>query len=407
MSKRVRKLLVALVAVIGIAALVFVPRLLSSGRARVSLGLTEFQESLDAGHVQSVKLYDRDNELKGELDDGTKFASATPTSTRTSSRRRSSTKVSISRLRRAQHQPLGSVFLTSSRSSPSWACSSPDDQGPREDDLRVRTFTRGGGRQGPHADDLRRRRGTRRSGRGARARSRTSSRRRRGSRPSARRSRRACCSSGRPAPARRCSPRRSPGRPACRSSRSVRLATSSRCSWASARRACATCSRGEGRRRPPIVFVDEIDAVGRQRGAGVGGGHDEREQTLNQLLVEMDGFDQKHRRDPPRVDEPSRHPRPRAAAPGPLRPPDRRRPPRPRRAQGDPRGARARQAARARRRPRRHRPPHAGVHRCRSREPVERSGAARGARRPGADRPAAARRGDRPRHGRPGAQEPR
>jgi len=42
---------------------------------------------------------------------------------------------------------------------------------------------------------------------------------------------------------------------------------------------------------PSIVFIDEIDAVGRQRGAGVGGGHDEREQTLNQLLVEMDGFE--------------------------------------------------------------------------------------------------------------------
>lgn len=42
---------------------------------------------------------------------------------------------------------------------------------------------------------------------------------------------------------------------------------------------------------PCIVFIDEIDAVGRQRGAGIGGGHDEREQTLNQLLVEMDGFD--------------------------------------------------------------------------------------------------------------------
>jgi cell division protease FtsH len=42
---------------------------------------------------------------------------------------------------------------------------------------------------------------------------------------------------------------------------------------------------------PAIVFVDEIDAVGRQRGAGLGGGHDEREQTLNQMLVEMDGFD--------------------------------------------------------------------------------------------------------------------
>ena len=44
---------------------------------------------------------------------------------------------------------------------------------------------------------------------------------------------------------------------------------------------------------PAIVFIDEIDAVGRHRGAGLGGGHDEREQTLNQLLVEMDGFDQR------------------------------------------------------------------------------------------------------------------
>lgn len=42
---------------------------------------------------------------------------------------------------------------------------------------------------------------------------------------------------------------------------------------------------------PCIIFIDEIDAVGRQRGAGLGGGHDEREQTLNQMLVEMDGFE--------------------------------------------------------------------------------------------------------------------
>lgn len=48
---------------------------------------------------------------------------------------------------------------------------------------------------------------------------------------------------------------------------------------------------GEAKREAPaIIFIDEIDAVGRQRGAGLGGGHDEREQTLNQLLVEMDGF---------------------------------------------------------------------------------------------------------------------
>jgi cell division protease FtsH len=48
----------------------------------------------------------------------------------------------------------------------------------------------------------------------------------------------------------------------------------------------------QGKRHAPcIVFIDEIDAVGRHRGAGLGGGHDEREQTLNQLLVEMDGFE--------------------------------------------------------------------------------------------------------------------
>ena len=48
----------------------------------------------------------------------------------------------------------------------------------------------------------------------------------------------------------------------------------------------------QGRRNAPcIIFIDEIDAVGRSRGAGLGGGNDEREQTLNQILVEMDGFD--------------------------------------------------------------------------------------------------------------------
>jgi cell division protease FtsH len=47
----------------------------------------------------------------------------------------------------------------------------------------------------------------------------------------------------------------------------------------------------QGRRMPLYHLIDEIDAVGRHRGAGLGGGHDEREQTLNQLLVEMDGFE--------------------------------------------------------------------------------------------------------------------
>ena len=50
--------------------------------------------------------------------------------------------------------------------------------------------------------------------------------------------------------------------------------------------------KGAKSQAPSIIFIDEIDAVGRQRGAGLGGGHDEREQTLNQLLVEMDGFDE-------------------------------------------------------------------------------------------------------------------
>ena len=52
---------------------------------------------------------------------------------------------------------------------------------------------------------------------------------------------------------------------------------------------------------PCIVFIDEIDAVGRHRGAGLGGGHDEREQTLNQLLVEMDGLSLIHISEPTRL----------------------------------------------------------------------------------------------------------
>jgi cell division protease FtsH len=82
---------------------------------------------------------------------------------------------------------------------------------------------------------------------------------------------------------------------------------------------------------PCIVFMDEIDAVGRHRGAGLGGGHDEREQTLNQLLVEMDGFELKDNiiliaaTNRPDILDPA------LLRPGPLRPPDRRRPARPQR----------------------------------------------------------------------------
>ena len=53
----------------------------------------------------------------------------------------------------------------------------------------------------------------------------------------------------------------------------------------------ATCLNREKKNAPCIIFIDEIDAVGRHRGAGLGGGNDEREQTLNQMLVEMDGFE--------------------------------------------------------------------------------------------------------------------
>ena len=107
---------------------------------------------------------------------------------------------------------------------------------------------------------------------------------------------------------------------------------------------------------PCIVFIDEIDAVGRQRGAGLGGGNDEREQTLNQLLVEMDGFEGNAGRHRHRRDQPPRRARPGADAPGPLRPPGRRaaaRHPRPR---ADPARAHAQGADRRRRQGRRSSP---------------------------------------------------
>ena len=103
---------------------------------------------------------------------------------------------------------------------------------------------------------------------------------------------------------------------------------------------------------PAIVFVDEIDAVGRHRGAGLGGGHDEREQTLNQLLVEMDGFDVKGGVILIAATNRPGHPRPGAAAPGPLRPADRGRPPGHAGPPGDPQGPPEGQAGRAGRRPR-------------------------------------------------------
>ena len=142
---------------------------------------------------------------------------------------------------------------------------------------------------------------------------------------------------------------------------------------------------------PCIIFMDEIDAVGRHRGAGLGGGHDEREQTLNQLLVEMDGFEMKDN-----IILIAATNRPDILDPALLRPGrfDRQivvdRPDRIGRQQ-DPRGALEGQAAGARDRPRHARRRHARLHRRRPREPDQRGRAARRAPRQEDDRPGRAR----------------
>ena len=107
----------------------------------------------------------------------------------------------------------------------------------------------------------------------------------------------------------------------------------------------------QGKKNAPcIIFIDEIDAVGRHRGAGLGGGNDEREQTLNQMLVEMDGFESQRGRHPDRRDQPPRRAGPGAAAPRPLRPPGGGAEPRRERPREDPPGAHAQGAAGLRRR---------------------------------------------------------
>ena len=158
---------------------------------------------------------------------------------------------------------------------------------------------------------------------------------------------------------------------------------------------------------PAIVFVDEIDAVGRHRGAGLGGGHDEREQTLNQLLVEMDGFESKTG-----VILIAATNRPDILDPALLRPgrfdrqivvdaPDLvgREAILQVHSQDKPLTAGVDLNVLARRTP--------GLHRRRPRQPDERGGAARGPSRFEAHRHARTRRGDRPRHRRARAQDPR
>jgi cell division protease FtsH len=97
----------------------------------------------------------------------------------------------------------------------------------------------------------------------------------------------------------------------------------------------------QGKKNAPcIIFIDEIDAVGRSRFSGIGGGHDEREQTLNALLVEMDGFETSGRRHHHRRHQPARCARPRPAAPRAFRPPDRDRSAHDRRPRGHPQNPR-------------------------------------------------------------------
>ena len=154
---------------------------------------------------------------------------------------------------------------------------------------------------------------------------------------------------------------------------------------------------------PAIIFVDEIDAVGRHRGAGLGGGHDEREQTLNQLLVEMDGFDVKTN-----VILIAATNRPDILDPALLRPgrfdrqigvdaPDLKGREkildRARQGQADGQGRRPRGAGAQ----------DAGLHRRRPGQRAERGRAAHRAQQRAADRQPRPRRGGRPRHGRPAA----
>ena len=122
---------------------------------------------------------------------------------------------------------------------------------------------------------------------------------------------------------------------------------------------------------PCLVFIDEIDAVGRSRGHGLGGGNDEREQTLNALLVEMDGFDTHDgiiiiaATNRPDVLDPG------AAAPRPFRPPNHRQSSGRARTRSHPQGPRQEREARSLGGPRHHRARHPGLFRRGTRQFIE------------------------------------
>jgi cell division protease FtsH len=133
------------------------------------------------------------------------------------------------------------------------------------------------------------------------------------------------------------------------------------------------------KRAPCIIFIDELDALGKARGVSGLSGNDEREQTLNQLLVQMDGFDTQGRRHHPRRDQSPRDPRSGIAQARAVRPASGDRSPRHQGTRADPQGACARRRARSRGRSHHRGREDAGLRWRRSRQHRQRGGAARGA----------------------------
>jgi cell division protease FtsH len=288
-SKRVRTLLIVLALVVASAALIVVPRLLSPGVHRESLGLTEFQDHLASGDVAKVELYDRSNELKGQLTDGTKFVVRYPneyTDELTTAIVRHGLDLPVAN----QHTSVWEsmllnvvplvlvmgllIYLTirfygrtifgfgRSRAVSADKHQKPvlfaDVAGLDEAVEELREIVE-------FLDDPKRFESI-----GAKI-------------P------KGVLLYGPPGTGKTLLARAVAGEagvPFFSMSGSDFVEMFAGVGAARVRDLFKS-AKAAGR---AIVFVDEIDAVGRQRGAGLGGGHDEREQTLNQLLVELDGF---------------------------------------------------------------------------------------------------------------------